>query len=82
VNYLKEYYNDNAKYLKDIEKFEHEYSPRTTINWYTKDFLIYRTLNKAFQSFDIEYLILSRFFIVDSSEQLDSLQDNVIRILN
>jgi tetratricopeptide (TPR) repeat protein len=73
INYLKDYYSKDRKRLEDILKFEREYSPLTAINWYTKDSFVYRTLNKAFRSFDMEVLILYRFFIADLYEQLDNL---------
>jgi tetratricopeptide (TPR) repeat protein len=73
INHLKEQYADNQSYLKDIEIFEREYLPSRAIEWYTRNSFVYRILNKAFRSFDMEILILFRFFIADLYQQLHQL---------
>ncbi|UJR18617.1 hypothetical protein I4U23_005525 [Adineta vaga] len=65
VNYLKQYYRNNNKQLKLIDKFDSTYKAEDAIQWYTGQPFLYKNLNKALRTEDIEQLYLFRFFIID-----------------
>ena len=65
-----QYYRDNRRILNDIERFRKEYHPDQCIQWYTKDSFVYKLINKALRTEDIEQLYLFRFYIADLSRQL------------
>lgn len=70
VNVFKEaYYNDEAEKQK-INEFDRDYLPDHAIKWYTKDFCLYRLLNKALRRQDIDLLYSFRMCIADIYRQL------------
>ncbi|CAF1174591.1 unnamed protein product [Didymodactylos carnosus] len=64
------YYKDNPPELAKIEDFENKYEPEKAIWWYTSDCFIYRLLNKALRTQNIEAIFKFRFFIADLHKQL------------
>lgn len=56
-----------------ISDFEQNYKPNKTINWYTRDSFVYRTIGEALRERDTIVLYKLRFFIVDLYLQLHSL---------
>lgn len=67
-------YADNRYELEIVEEFETNYSSHRAIWWYTRESLVYRVLNKALRTNDIDVLFLMRFFIQDIENQLRSNQ--------
>ncbi|CAM4904932.1 unnamed protein product [Rotaria socialis] len=67
----REYYALNKTEMKRIEQFEITYTEDKAIEWYTRDSFVYRLVNKALRTEDVELLYLFRFFIVDLSSQLE-----------
>ncbi|CAM4789223.1 unnamed protein product [Rotaria magnacalcarata] len=67
----REYYALNKTEMKKIEQFEITYTEDKAIEWYTRDSFVYRLVNKALRTEDVELLYLFRFFIVDLSSQLE-----------
>ncbi|CAF4618046.1 unnamed protein product [Rotaria sp. Silwood1] len=59
------YYRGNKKAMEDIDKFELEYTSDQAIKWYTENSFIYRLINKALRTEDINALYTYRFYIVD-----------------
>jgi tetratricopeptide (TPR) repeat protein len=59
------YYRGNKKAMDDIDKFEHEYTADQAIKYYTADSFLYRLINKALRTEDIDTLYTYRFYIVD-----------------
>ena len=59
------YYRGNKKALDDIDRFEREYTSDQAIQWYTANSFLYRLVNKALRTEDIDALYTYRFFIVD-----------------
>ncbi|CAF0801040.1 unnamed protein product [Adineta steineri] len=57
------YYRNNKKELQNIQRFEKIYKPDDAIQWYTKDCFIYRLINKALRTENIEVLHTFRYFI-------------------
>jgi tetratricopeptide (TPR) repeat protein len=66
---LKEY-DGNETQLKTIHEFEEEYSSEKSIEWYTRDTFLYRSLNKSLRVQDIGLLFGFRFLIRDIEQQL------------
>ncbi|CAF0863477.1 unnamed protein product [Adineta steineri] len=59
------YYKNNKQELKKIEEFQNTYTRDKAIEWYTDECFLYKLLNKAFRTEDIELLFTFRFFIID-----------------
>ncbi|CAF1133903.1 unnamed protein product [Didymodactylos carnosus] len=57
------YYRDNKRELQNIQQFEKTYTSDDAIRWYTKDGFIYRLINKALRTEDIEVLHTFRYYI-------------------
>ncbi|CAF1104769.1 unnamed protein product [Adineta steineri] len=66
----KEKYHDIDNEMKLIQEFENNYSSNDAIYWYMRDSFIYRVLNKALQTQNIDLLFLFRFFIHDIRQAL------------
>ncbi|CAF4119734.1 unnamed protein product [Adineta steineri] len=65
LNMCRDYYNQNKKELKKIEEFQNTYTHDKAIEWYTDECFLYKLLNKALRTEDIELLFTFRFFITD-----------------
>lgn len=59
------YYRHTSTELKNIAEFEINYTASQAIRWYTRDSFIYKLVNKALRTEDIEVLHTFRFFITD-----------------
>ncbi|CAF3178502.1 unnamed protein product [Rotaria sp. Silwood2] len=67
-----DYYQDNKRELKKIQQFRQMYTSDKAIQWYTHDCFLYRLLNKALRTEDIDLLYSFRFFIIDLCNQLEN----------
>ncbi|CAF1209866.1 unnamed protein product [Didymodactylos carnosus] len=65
-----EYYHGNQSQIKFIEEFKQTYKPEDAIKWYTKPAFVYKLINKALRTEDIEQLYIFRYFISDLCENL------------
>ncbi|UJR07084.1 hypothetical protein I4U23_011372 [Adineta vaga] len=70
VEFLKQRYRNNNKQMKLIEKFERKYKSDDALRWYTSEPFLYRHLNKALRTEDIDQLYTFRFFISDLCKNL------------
>lgn len=59
------YYRGNQKEMKNIDDFEENYKPNEAIKWYTRDSFLYKLINKALRTEDIDALYTYRYYIVD-----------------
>jgi hypothetical protein len=66
----RDYYSNKNRILKQITEFEQTYQPAEAIRWYTKQSFLYRLLNKALRTEDIEGLSIFQFYITDLSLSL------------
>jgi tetratricopeptide (TPR) repeat protein len=66
-----DYYRGNRRELKKIEQFRATYTHEEAIKWYTRDCFLYRLLNKALRTQNIQLLYSFRFFIIDLCNQLE-----------
>lgn len=60
--------------LKQVEDFYRTYHPEKALWWYTADSFVFRDLNRALRTHNIELLYLFRFFIQDIQKQLSDHQ--------
>ncbi|CAF3700065.1 unnamed protein product, partial [Rotaria sp. Silwood1] len=56
-----------------INDFRHNYDPTKALYWYTRDTHLYRLLNKALRTENVDNIYKFRFFIVDLHRQLSEL---------
>jgi tetratricopeptide (TPR) repeat protein len=66
------YHNDEIE-KKKIHDFELNYAPAKAFWWYTSDSFVYRLLNKALRTQNIEIIFKFRFFINDLHNQIQIL---------
>jgi tetratricopeptide (TPR) repeat protein len=71
LNHCAAYYRHNKDELKKIEKFRTSYTPKEAIKYYTDESFLYKLLNKALRTEDIDLLYIFRFFIIDLCAQLE-----------
>jgi tetratricopeptide (TPR) repeat protein len=74
INFCRKIYKNNSNELNLIKEFEENYSPNQSIWWYTRESFLYRLLNKALRTQNIDLLFLCRFFIRDIENQLKNFQ--------
>ncbi|CAF3449360.1 unnamed protein product [Rotaria socialis] len=65
------YYRHSKKDLQKIEDFRLNYSSDKAIAWYTAECFLYKLLNKALRTENIELLVAFRFFIIDLCAALE-----------
>ncbi|CAF3795402.1 unnamed protein product, partial [Rotaria sordida] len=65
LNICRDYYRNNQYELDNIEEFRRNYTRDKAIEWYTAECFLYRLLNKALRTEDIELLYTFRFFLID-----------------
>ncbi|UJR12300.1 hypothetical protein I4U23_016477 [Adineta vaga] len=73
IDFCRQYYasNGNERELSRINCFQETYHPERAFEWYTADSFLYRLLNKAIRTEDMELLHLFRFFIIDLCKNLE-----------
>ncbi|CAF0898740.1 unnamed protein product [Adineta steineri] len=65
LDMCRDYYKQNKEELMKIEEFKNTYTRDKAIEWYTDECFLYRLLNKALRTEDIDLLFNFRFFIID-----------------
>ena len=65
-----------------IRDFEENYSANEAISWYTRDSFLFRTLNKALRTENIDIIYKFRFFLTDLLNQLKLLQSEFLELLD
>ena len=70
IEVCRQYYRGNNKELQLIDEFEQHYHPDDAIHWYSKPSFVYKMVNKALRSEDLDQLQTFRFFIGDLSQSL------------
>ncbi|CAF1125144.1 unnamed protein product [Adineta steineri] len=59
------YYRTNKPYLSKIDEFEQTYTTNDAIKWYTKGTFLFKIVNQALRTQDIEALLAVRYYVVD-----------------
>ncbi|CAF1060994.1 unnamed protein product [Adineta steineri] len=70
INECRVIYHQDEIEQKKIDDFEQNYKPEKAIWWYTYDSCIYRLLNKALRTQNIEIIFKFRFFVNDLHNQI------------
>ena len=70
IEHCYHYYRHNPSQLKNIAEFEATYTSSNAIRWYTSDTFVYKLINKALRTEDMEVLHTFRFFIIDLCRNL------------
>jgi tetratricopeptide (TPR) repeat protein len=78
INVCRQYYRGNTKELRLIDEFEREYRSEEAIRWYSKQSFVYKLVNQALRSGDIDQLHVFRFYIGDLSESLAREHEKVL----
>jgi hypothetical protein len=74
ITYSRLQYEGNSQELKLIDEFERDYTDSSqAIPWYTRETFVYRMLNKALRTMDIDVMYALRIFIRHLHEQLSEL---------
>ncbi|CAF1264136.1 unnamed protein product [Adineta ricciae] len=73
IDECKAQYQNNTSVLKQIEEFEKSYRSELAIWWYTRDCFLYKMINRALRTEDIDIIFKFRFFITDLYNQLSDL---------
>ena len=81
MNECREQYRDNAIELEKIAQFDLDCSPTNSIRWYTRDCFLYRLLNQAFRTENIDEIMKFRYFIRQLNEQLSVLHKDYVDVL-
>ena len=67
-------FEPNSKQSKDIKNFEDNYHKHTPIWWYTSESFIYKMLNHALRTVDIEVIARMAFFMKDVDREIKELR--------
>ncbi|CAF3863132.1 unnamed protein product [Rotaria sp. Silwood1] len=70
ISYCRDAYKDLKGQQDLINTFDEFYEPEHALLWYSQESFLYRLLNKALRTQDIDLLYLFGFFIRDIEEQL------------
>ena len=73
VDICRKEYADNERGLCVINEFDRDYEKHSPTWWYTRDCFVYRMLNKALRTHDIEIINSFGFFINDLHRQREVL---------
>jgi hypothetical protein len=75
------YYANDPIQLKRIDEFEHTYTPKDAIKWYTNNCFVYRLINYSLGIKSIDFIFKLRYIIHDLHNQLDQMQMQFLRLL-
>jgi len=71
LNKCLDYYQTNQFELNKIEEFRTNYRREKAISWYTDECFLYKLVNRALRTEDIQLLYSFRFFIIDLCFELE-----------
>ena len=78
LNECKAQYSNNKPELQKIEQFEKTYQSHLAIWWYTRDCFLYKLINRALRTEDIDVVFKFRFIVTDLYNQLLDLHNHSI----
>ena len=73
IKQCRRYYRGDNYEQEKIDKFEANYTSKDAIRWYTRDSFVYRLLNKALRTRNVEIVYAFRYFIGDLCRQIHNL---------
>ncbi|CAF4466749.1 unnamed protein product [Rotaria sp. Silwood2] len=65
IEKCRDYYRGNTHELKHIDEFETQYQSLDAVRWYTKDMFVYKLINQALRTEDVDALYILRYYIED-----------------
>ncbi|CAF1010498.1 unnamed protein product [Rotaria magnacalcarata] len=71
VQFCRLLYDNNRHELPTIEGFERNYTPKSSIWWYTRGCFIYAMINKALRTQNIHVIMKMGFFVRDLHRQIE-----------
>ena len=71
IDLCSEYYHNNKQELMKINQFQDKYQSADALKWYTDECFLYRLVNKALRTEDVELLYIFRFFLIDLCSTID-----------
>ncbi|CAF2082743.1 unnamed protein product [Rotaria magnacalcarata] len=71
-------YYDNKREIDIIQEFDKEYCAENAIAWYTRECFLYKIVNKALRTDNIDVIFKFRFFIKDLYEELSKMHATYI----
>jgi len=74
ISLCKNEYQNNPAQLDIVREFENKYSSNKALWWYSRESFLYKILNKALRTQNIDVLFLFRFVIGDIYQQLKQYQ--------
>ncbi|CAF1461368.1 unnamed protein product, partial [Rotaria sordida] len=78
IDFCRQYYQNNLKYLKLIHDFEREYSSNKVIQWYLNKSLPYKMIKRALQIKDMDQQYALRYFMCDLVQSFTDQHQNKI----
>ncbi|CAF1233983.1 unnamed protein product [Rotaria sp. Silwood1] len=72
INACRKQYKGNTSRTEQIEKFSSEYNPNKAVEWYCQDSFVYRLLNRALRTENIDIIYEFRKTYVIAEEFVDS----------
>ncbi|CAF2755601.1 unnamed protein product [Rotaria sp. Silwood2] len=81
IEQCRSYYSDNQSQLDIIDQFKKEYLSDQAIKWYTRDAFVYRLLNRAFRTENIDIIYIFRFFVKNLYQQLQRLHKEFVELV-
>ncbi|CAF4493720.1 unnamed protein product [Rotaria socialis] len=75
-------YSDNQTILKHLEELECSYDRNKAIYWYTRDSFLFRLVNKALRTMNIEVIFNCHFIIVDICKASEEEHEKLINEQN
>ncbi|CAF3506727.1 unnamed protein product [Rotaria socialis] len=76
ILHLKSVYSENACEIQKIEEFDKFYRPEDSVLWFNRDWWLYRVLNSALRTDNVQIISYFDFFLVDIRNQLDYIYKN------
>ncbi|CAF3994526.1 unnamed protein product [Adineta steineri] len=73
ITYCREVYDDDEHELQNVNKLQTTYKNNIPIWWYTWDAFLYRMLNQALRSMDVDIIVRMGFFINDLHRDIQRL---------
>ncbi|CAF1239805.1 unnamed protein product [Adineta steineri] len=73
ITYCRDVYDDDENELKNVNQLQKTYKNNISIWWYTWDAFLYRMLNQALRSMNVDMIVRMGFFIKDLHRDIQRL---------
>ena len=82
LKFARQQYSHDPAELRKIEEFSTDYTADNAIRWYTRDCFIYRLLNHALRTRDMNILYMMRLLVMDIYLQLKKMKNENSNLSN